>query len=260
VVRGIYQRWNAAVYSTLLFLVCHACLRAADARINYTTPTAPMRLPSLYNPHHPSPLHTQPTRAKTPLQFIVRRRTRLLPRDAAHRRRPHIHPIHTLLLLDNLPDLVLLRARQHDQGAPIRSVPAVLPIFVSERDALTTAQPLAIGAQILVDGDLLDTREISHARVPTALFRLLRRLVEEAVLVRVLAAVLVDADALERAEDGIGAVVGGEVVGVLGQLAAVAVESALRGAELLARVGNTLGFGGVGVGVCEDTVLDEGDA
>lgn len=80
------------------------------------------------------------------------------------------------------------------------------------------------------------------------------------MLVRVLAAVLVHAHALERAEDGVGPVVCGEVVGVFGELRAVVVEVALRGAELVAGVGDAPGFGGVGVGVGEDTVLDEGDA
>lgn len=81
------------------------------------------------------------------------------------------------------------------------------------------------------------------------------------MLVRVLAAVLGDAHAAEGAEDGVGAVVLVEVVRVLCELAAVAVEGGLCGGELGAGVGDARGFRGRGGGgVGEDAVFDEGDA
>lgn len=80
------------------------------------------------------------------------------------------------------------------------------------------------------------------------------------MLIRILAAVLADAAAVQRAEDRVRAVVFGKVFFVFGQLGLVVVELARGAVELRLRVGYGFGFGAVGVGGGEDAVLDEGYA
>lgn len=76
------------------------------------------------------------------------------------------------------------------------------------------------------------------------------------MLVRVLAAVLGDAAAVERTEDGVGAVVFREVVLVFGEFGFIVVELASRGVELGFGVGDGFRFGAVCVGVRKDAVFD----
>lgn len=80
------------------------------------------------------------------------------------------------------------------------------------------------------------------------------------MLVRILAAVLRYTAAVQRAEDGVWAVVFGQVFFVLCQLGFVVVELACGAVELRLRVGDSFGFGAIGVWGGEDAVLDEGDA
>jgi hypothetical protein len=94
----------------------------------------------------------------------------------------------------------------------------------------------------------------------TALFTLLRRLTQEAVLIRILAAILGHAAAVQGAEDGVRAVVFGQVFFVLGQLGLVVVELACGAVELRFRVGYGFRFGAVCVRRGEDAVFDEGYA
>jgi hypothetical protein len=176
------------------------------------------------------------------------RRVRLPHVNTAHSRRAHLHPVHALLLLDHLPDLVVLGAGQDDHCTAVRAVPAVLTVFVFECDSVAAAEAFAVGGYCFVDGDDLDSGEIAHACVCTAFLGFLCCFAEEAVLVGVLAAVLGYAAPVQRAEDGVWAVVFGEVFFVLGQLGFIVVELAGGRVEL------------VGVWGGEDAVFDECDA
>jgi len=89
-----------------------------------------------------------------------------------------------------------------------------------------------------------------------ALLGFLSGFAEEAVFIRVLAAVLGDAAAVERTEDGVGAIVFREVVLVFGEFGLVVVELASGGVELGFGVGDGFRFGAVGMGVRKDAVFD----
>lgn len=90
-----------------------------------------------------------------------------------------------------------------------------------------------------------------------ALLTLLRRLAQEAVLIRIFSTVLADAAAVQGAEDRVRAVVSGQVFLVLCQLGFVVVELAGGAVELRFRGVDRFGFGTVGVRGREDAVLDE---
>ena len=159
-----------------------------------------------------------------PLQLIVLWCVRLPNIYPTNCRRTNLHPIYTLLLLDDLPDLVILGTRQDDSRATVRSVPAMLSIFVLERNPVSAAQTPSVSRQRLIDCDNLNARKVTHASMCTALLRLLGRLAEEAVLIRVLTAVLVNTAAIESPKDGIRTVVLGEIFFVFGKLSLVVVQ------------------------------------
>lgn len=134
----------------------------------------------------------------------------------------------------------------------------MLAVLVLHGDTLATTQALALGRNVLVDNDLLETDEVTHVGVATALLRFLRGLLHEADFVGVLSCFSTDALALERTEDIINAPILGKIllVGLLVFLGLV---------EILAcRVNALLGFfdgfalaGVVAWAVCEDSVLNE---
>ena len=85
-------------------------------------------------------------------QLVVRRRS-LLYVDTTDGRRTYFHSVYTLVLFDDLPDLILLRTGQDDHGASVRSVPAMLAVLVLERDSFTAAQAPSVGRKLFIDGD-----------------------------------------------------------------------------------------------------------
>src|SRR5690242_12118252 len=119
---------------------------------------------------------------------------------STHRRCSNLHAIHALFFLNNLPNLIVFRTRQHNHRTTIWSVPAMLSVFVLERDAPPTAQSTAVSRKRLVHRHRLDAREVAHAGMRAALLGFLSGFAEEAVFIRVLAAVLGDAAAVERTE------------------------------------------------------------
>ena len=88
----------------------------------------------LQGPRRPSCRRERPHGLQPPipkrLQLIPGGLLLHIPRRLTCRRRPHLHAINALFLLHNLPDLILLRAAQHDHRAPIRPVPAMLAVLV----------------------------------------------------------------------------------------------------------------------------------
>lgn len=162
----------------------------------------------------------------------------------AHRRGRHDHRVHALLVLGHLEDLVLLGALQDDRRRPRRPVPARLAVGVLE-GRLLHLPDLARNAVHLVDGRRADAHKVAHCHRRAALLGDLLRLLQEAVLVRILARVSRDADPLQRAEDAVRAV-------VLFQIRLVAVDRVAgarqRGSFRVQRV--TSVRHGLGLGLC----------
>ena len=169
---------------------------------------------------------------------MSRRLLSLFDFDSTNRGRSNFHAIYTLLLLDNLPDFVLLGARQHNQRAAIWPVPAVLAIFVLDSDALARAQALAVGGKFFVHRDGRDMCKVAHAGVAATFLGLLGGARQEAVLVCVFAAVLLDACVFQGAEDGVGAVVFREIFLVFCELLLIGFKLSFRGLELRLGVGD----------------------
>lgn len=194
------------------------------------------------------------------LQLVVLGRVRLLHFDTTDCRCADLHSVNTLLFLDDLPNLIVLSTRKNDSSTTVGTVPAVLTILVLQCNPVTAAKAPSIGGQGLIHGDDLNPCEVTHASMRTALLWLLSCLAKETVLVGVLAAILIDATAVEGAEDGVGSVVFCEVLFVLCELRLVVVEFTCGGVELRLGVRDSLRLRAVGVGVCEDAVLDQCDA
>lgn len=158
-------------------------------------------------------------------------------------RRPDLHPIHALLLLRHLPDLILLRARQHHQRAPVRPVPAVLPVLVPQRHPSPRAETSAVGRDALVHVHGVDPHEIAQSRLATAFLGFLPDRVEPAELVVVLARILGGALAFQDAEHTVYAVVFVEVLLVVAEVRLKIVQIILDDLESVASIDDRFGFG-----------------
>ena len=93
----------------------------------------------------------------------------LLPtlQSLTNSRRPHLHPINTLLHLPNPPNLIRLRTRQHHRRHPIRTIPAPHPILKPHIDPFSLTQSLPLSIDLLIHLFLSKTRKVAHVR-PTA--------------------------------------------------------------------------------------------
>ena len=198
------------------------------------------------------------------LQLILSNARQLstLTKCLADRRRAHFHPVNTLRLLHNLPQLILLTASKDDSRAAIRAVPAVLTILVLHRDALATAETPTVGSDVLINEDLLQADKVAHVSVSAALLRLLRRLLHEADFVRVLAGLGADTLAFQGAEDVIDAPVFAEIFLVAGTVFLRLFEVFAGGVDAFLGFLYSFAFAGVVVvgRVGEDAVFDERDA
>ena len=195
-----------------------------------------------------------------PLELILATASRLsiLTKRLANRRRAYLHSINTLRLFHDLPQLILLTARQNDSRAAIRSIPAMLAIFMLHRNALATTETPAIGANFLINKDLLQTDKVAHVGVSAALLRLLRRLLHKADFVRVLAGIAADTLALQGAEDVVDAPVFAQVFLVAGAVFLRLFEVLARGVDTFLGFLHGFAFARVGAGgFGEDAVLDE---
>lgn len=133
----------------------------------------------------------------------------------------------------------------------------MLPILMLHGNSLSRAQSFSITRQLLIDIDGFDSREGSHIRRSTALFRFLIRAAQEAEFVRIFAGIFADAGIFEGAEDSIRAKVFGEVVGMFRVGFSGIRECFLCRFETFASCSDFFGFG-AGVIVGEDAVVDEG--
>lgn len=133
----------------------------------------------------------------------------------------------------------------------------MLTPFIPKDHSPPTAQPLPVSRHILIDVRLIHAHKVAHVGRATALFGLLRRLSQPAELVGVLARVLGDASVFQGAENGIRAVIFGEVVFVILKLGALRVETVLGALECISGVGQGGGFGACDRAGGEDTVFDQ---
>ncbi|PCD22130.1 hypothetical protein AU210_015929 [Fusarium oxysporum f. sp. radicis-cucumerinum] len=127
-------------------------------------------------------------------------------RKLTSRRSPNHHLVHALLSVANPPDLLRLRTPEPHVSPPLGAVPALLPVLVPQDDPLPPAEALAVEPVLVVHEVALDALEVAHDAVPVTLLGFLRRLLEPAVLVRVLSRLQADALILERVEDVVGPV------------------------------------------------------
>ena len=96
----------------------------------------------------------------------------------------------------------------------------MLTILIPHGDPLSLSQSAAVCGQVLVHEDAVQAHVGAHVRVSASLFRFLRRSVEEAEFVRVLAAVGGDAGSFQGAQDVVWTVGCGEVFAVFGPVVA----------------------------------------
>jgi hypothetical protein len=178
--------------------------------------------------------------------------------DPTDGRRTHFHSVHTLLLLNNLPNLILFGTGQHDQRASIRPIPAVLAILVLEGDTLARAKSSAVSRKLFVHRDTSNVNKITHACVTAAFLGFLCCAAEEAVFVCVFTTVLLDTSVLQGTEDGIRPIVFVEIVFVLCEFGLVVLEFSLGRFELRLCIRNDLGLGRISrVRIGKDAILNE---
>jgi hypothetical protein len=163
--------------------------------------------------------------------------------DPTDGRRAYFHSVHTLLLLNNLPNLILFGTSQHDQRASVRPIPAMLAILVLEGNTLARSKSSAISGKFFVHRDTSNVNKVTHACVTAAFLGLLCCAAKEAVFVCVFTTVLFDTSVLQGTEDGIRTIVLVEILFVLCKFGLVVLEFPLGRFKLRLCIRDDLGLG-----------------